>query len=241
MKKIKRKAQPICWTDARKQGFYNNLRDDKGEIRLRWLYTCTDKSDHKSHIRKDLLASSESCCAYCGKRITLEEMDVDHYLPKEAFEYLSYCWENYLPACKPCNQNKKRDYVPDSMKKLLLKDSVITSLPISYEKYNDQKILIKHTKRLLEPSFDEPSAHLDFDVLSHNYTPKTEIGKETNLIFFDNEENVKRFSAMSEAVENLLRGNHNDPLNYIQNHFIKPFGFEVYYLAYYEYWREFYL
>ena len=184
MKKIIRKPQPTCWTDAKKQGFYADLRDDKGKIRPRWLYTCIDKIDNESHIRKELLASSECCCAYCGKRITLEEMDVDHYLPKEAFEYLSYCWENYLPTCKPCNQNKKRDYVPDSMKSLSIKDSVINSLPTSYESYNDQKILAKHTKRLLKPTFDEPSDHLEFDVLSHNYKAKTEIGEETKSRFF---------------------------------------------------------
>jgi hypothetical protein len=90
MKAIVRAEQPDCWTDVKKIGWYANLRDEKGRIRPRWLTTCLDE-EGISIIRKTLWEMSDECCAYCGKHLKLSEMDVEHYLPKEAFAFLAYC------------------------------------------------------------------------------------------------------------------------------------------------------
>ena len=51
-------------------------------------------------------------CAYCGKAITLREMQVDHFLSMETGPAIAYgrgeidSLDNYLPACRSCNYRK---------------------------------------------------------------------------------------------------------------------------------------
>lgn len=44
-------------------------------------------------------------CAYCGKEITLSEMQVDHMEPKRIGGADTF--ENYNPACRRCNHYKR--------------------------------------------------------------------------------------------------------------------------------------
>ena len=88
--------------------------------------TCKD-ADGISIIRKQLLKMSNSSCAYCGKKIGNSSLDVDHYLPLSQFQYIAYCWDNLIPACKACNQSSKRDFIPSSLKKIkIVEDSYRT-------------------------------------------------------------------------------------------------------------------
>ncbi len=214
MKTIVRTARPDCWMDVKIIGWYANLRDDKGKISARWTTTCLD-DDGISAIRKALWTMSEKCCAYCGKQLKLSEMDVEHYLPKEAFEYLAYCWENYLPSCKRCNQNLKGTYVPSTLQEKILKDPVILHLKAE-ERYDKTSVLMACLDRIIDPSFDNPSEHLTFDVLLHGYIPKTAIGICTNNYFFNDKEVADDLEKISESVRELIVGGHSNPLQYIQ-------------------------
>lgn len=238
MKQIERVAKPDCWTDEKLNGFYSNLRDSHGDIRPRWTNTCLDENG-VSRIRLALHGMSNECCAYCGKKIQLNEMDVEHFLPKETFEYLAYCWENYLPSCKSCNQTLKHNFIPNSLKNRLLKDVEIDFLP-DFETYNKEEILGNCNDRLIDPSFDEPSEHLEFNPINNSYSRTTEIGAFTFLTFFHNEDFANKINNISLAVKDLINGGHNDPYGFIQEHFIKSYGYEFYYSAYYEFWANFY-
>ncbi|MCS7199046.1 MAG: HNH endonuclease [Caldimicrobium sp.] len=44
-------------------------------------------------------------CFYCGKRVSPEELTMDHRLPLSQWGYSSR--ENIVPACKDCNTKKK--------------------------------------------------------------------------------------------------------------------------------------
>ena len=61
-------------------------------------------------------------CAYCGRKITLKEMQVDHYYPKRmpslslaygGFDVESF--ENMMPSCRACN-HYKRDDLPENFR-----------------------------------------------------------------------------------------------------------------------------
>ena len=51
-------------------------------------------------------------CAYCGKEITIQEMQADHVIPMEFYESYKAVGkdidtiENMLPACRSCNNYK---------------------------------------------------------------------------------------------------------------------------------------
>jgi len=75
-------------------------------------------------------------CAYCGTEITLRQMQVDHLIPMEFYEaYMALGQDldqldNFLPACRSCNNYKHtltlekfRDAL-ERMPDVLIRDSV---------------------------------------------------------------------------------------------------------------------
>ena len=61
-------------------------------------------------------------CAYCGVKISIEEMQVDHFWP----QFLAHCQrnrdnnrpENLMPSCRKCN-NFKSAWRPEAFRKEL--------------------------------------------------------------------------------------------------------------------------
>ena len=62
--------------------------------------------------RQAIYSKTDGHCAYCGKPIALNKMQVDHVMPVKF--YASYkakgidvnCIDNMMPACKSCNHYK---------------------------------------------------------------------------------------------------------------------------------------
>ena len=60
-------------------------------------------------------------CGYCGKEITIKEMQVDHMIPKSAVYYQLrkdenaiekiHCFDNLMPTCRRCNHYKRADNI----------------------------------------------------------------------------------------------------------------------------------
>ena len=53
-------------------------------------------------------------CAYCGKKIELKDMQVDHIVPKRAWytgmtDDQIECIDNFNPACRRCNHYKRAE------------------------------------------------------------------------------------------------------------------------------------
>jgi hypothetical protein len=70
------------------------------------------------YIRKALLESSASKCAYCETKLDEESkyMEVDHFNCKKDFGHLVVNWINLVPACKRCNGNKSsHNVITDGM------------------------------------------------------------------------------------------------------------------------------
>jgi 5-methylcytosine-specific restriction endonuclease McrA len=55
--------------------------------------------------RELVYAKYNGRCAYCGHKITLSEMQVDHIIPKRSGGTDSL--DNYNPACRTCNHYKR--------------------------------------------------------------------------------------------------------------------------------------
>lgn len=241
MKKLRRSNPPDCLDNdieksrQKKIKFYDNLRDKSGNIRDRWNSTCKDK-DGISKIRKKLLEMSEGHCAFCGVKIDDTQMDVEHFLPKEGFEYLSYCWENYLPSCKTCNQNHKGTFIPESLKNKELIESILSSKFPNTEIYKHKDILKETVDRIIEPTFDNPEEHLEFLPEFLMYDTKTAIGKITNNMFFKHKEVTKKWQELSKFIQEIVKNSAN-PEDIVQS-YINLSGFAFISLKFLDYWLE---
>lgn len=68
----------------------------------------------------------DGLCAYCGQRITIKEMQVDHMIPKSAIEYSKdvdifekvHSFDNLMPSCRRCNHYKRSDDLEGFRKKM---------------------------------------------------------------------------------------------------------------------------
>jgi len=245
MKELKRVSPPDCFDNSIKKSkeqkikYYKNLRDSKGNIKNRWTTTCKDNQDKISKIKKRVFDISNGKCAYCGKNITLSEMDIDHFLPKESFNYLAYCFDNYLPSCKVCNQNVKGSFTPKSLKvKKIIEDILKNESEIEYDLIYDKNYIfntVAKNDRLLEPSFDKPSEHLEFNCEFLFYEAKSKIGETTIATFFDKKEIAKEWEKISLHIKDLVLLNASK--NTIDN-FADLHGYEFLCNEFYNYWIE---
>ena len=76
----------------------------------------------KKDIRKKVYEKFKGHCAYCGKSIVYEDMQVDHFIPKRSrVEELDYVGEkdvinginNLMPSCRRCNHYKRSYSIKD--------------------------------------------------------------------------------------------------------------------------------
>lgn len=62
-------------------------------------------------LRAKILLKYNGHCAYCGKTIAYDEMQVDHLIPQRLKEKYGEdkieCFENYMPSCRRCNHYKR--------------------------------------------------------------------------------------------------------------------------------------
>jgi 5-methylcytosine-specific restriction endonuclease McrA len=54
--------------------------------------------------RKQVFEKYDGHCAYCGKEITMKEMQIDHFTP-QVYEGTDDI-ENLMPTCRDCNNYK---------------------------------------------------------------------------------------------------------------------------------------
>ena len=54
--------------------------------------------------RAQVYAKYDGCCAYCGRRITFRELDIDHFVPKSKGGGNEL--QNLFPSCQRCNRMK---------------------------------------------------------------------------------------------------------------------------------------
>lgn len=104
--------------------------------------------------------------------------------------------------------------------------------------YNKEEMLnnICRESRIIEPTFDDINNHLEFDPEFFFYRAKSNMGENTNLMFFDKPEFIEELEKMSEVVRKAVK-KYDDSYSVIQ-YFIELTGYEFYYNKFYEYWRN---
>jgi len=72
-------------------------------------------------MRKSVYDKFNGRCAYCGKEITIKEMQIDHIVPKRLFltSKEADTYENLFPSCSRCN-HYKRGGTPEYLREMLL-------------------------------------------------------------------------------------------------------------------------
>jgi len=170
MKRLVRANPPDNWdgnnpkAKSRIFGWYESVLTSNN-IPSRWITEDVD-DEGDSIVRKHLLSMSRNCCSYCGKRIS-RECEVDHYLPKQPFRFVAYCWHNYLPACRACNGSKS-NYIPPALNDRKIIDSILKE-DIRFQGdshlFYDENLFATIEERLFHPMFDEPSEHFSFETL----------------------------------------------------------------------------
>lgn len=64
-------------------------------------------------LREAVYHKYDKHCAYCGKEITTKDFQVDHLIPVQRERFGKYTeeqlerFENYMPACRRCNNYKR--------------------------------------------------------------------------------------------------------------------------------------
>jgi uncharacterized protein (TIGR02646 family) len=58
----------------------------------------------KRVIKRSMLEKQNSRCAYCHKKLTIEQATIDHIVPRSNGG--KGLWNNLCIACRPCNVKK---------------------------------------------------------------------------------------------------------------------------------------
>lgn len=232
MKKIK-KIKP-SWYNLDKIENYINLRGADGQILSRW----NTKTKHNSDFKDHLIALTNGECVFCGKY--LDDWDVEHYLPKTIFNYLTYSYNNLFPCCTECNQKLKKTYYPPSLnnQRFLADHHCINCIPnVTLDLYDKNKFLLNNVERLVEPSFDNPEDHLFFSPLTCQYEYKSLVGKKTVEMFFsDNRNFTKKLQELSHNI--LLLVSEGKSLEEVkQLYSVQGYSYHIEKL--YNYWKDF--
>jgi uncharacterized protein (TIGR02646 family) len=205
MKALPRPGAPDCIsTDTEERTRihrerYANLRFPSGGFRDLWNLLDKDESGVGA-VRRALLALSGGECAYCGRDVGNDHMQVDHILPKEEFPFLAYAWENLLPSCDACNRRKK-SYVPPSLQKKRVVERCLVEDQAHDFVFDKPRLFgeIARAERLVDPSFDDPAEHIELLFDFATYRPKDRMGQITHARLLRHPEIDERLAKVREA------------------------------------------
>ncbi|MBY3101151.1 endonuclease [Rhizobium laguerreae] len=144
----------------------------------------------ESAVKVELERLFHGKCAYCESFFaSTQPVDVEHYRPKGEVEgvadhpgyyWLAMDWSNLLPSCIDCNRRREQkapDVAIGSIVKLLsggefdrtrkMSLGKSSAFPLATERgraRNPEDTLISEQRLLLDPTRDDPRAHLTFHI-----------------------------------------------------------------------------
>ena len=133
--------------------------------RAKQLWKHTTVRRHVHPVLKSALAEMApglERCMYCGDN---QGTDIDHFEPVHVNPLRTFDWSNHLLACSLCNSHLKRDLFP------LADDG---------------------TPLLIDPSSEDPAAHLHLSLAAGEYIQLTDRGDVTIKVFGLNREILAR-------------------------------------------------
>ncbi|MFC8841823.1 HNH endonuclease [Streptomyces griseoincarnatus] len=119
-----------------------------------WKHTTVRRHVHPA-LRTALaeMAPGLERCMYCGDN---QGTDIDHFEPVRENPLRTFDWSNHLLACSLCNSHLKRDVFP---------------------------MAADGSPLLIDPSSEDPAAHLHLSLATGVYMDLTNRGKETIKVF----------------------------------------------------------
>ena len=97
----------------------------------------------------EAMSTGRQRCMYCEDSAAT---DIEHFWPKSKYPERAFTWINYLLACSCCNSNHKREQFPLDA----------AGAPL-----------------LIDPTVEDPRAHLVLSVRTGKYRPRTRGGQES--------------------------------------------------------------
>ncbi len=133
-------------------------------------------------------------CAYCERRLSAGDWDVEHFRPKgrvreredhPGYYWLAYTWENLYPSCTSCNQRRKDPPLYDD-RVTIASAGKGDQFPVLNEQNRVMEpapleALDREQPLLLDPCQDNPEKHLTYDILGfiHPHSPGDLRAQET--------------------------------------------------------------
>ena len=117
------KASFMSWSSATRYAWQNHQFKaimQYNEQTMEWIrsYMPSKRASIKGDMRREVYAKCGGHCAYCGKKIDISEMQVDHVESHYRHQGKDEI-ENYLPACRDCN-GLKSDYLLEEFRNVLI-------------------------------------------------------------------------------------------------------------------------
>jgi uncharacterized protein (TIGR02646 family) len=112
-----------------------------------------NRAFHEIRTVLEAMASGRQRCMYCEDN---EGTDIDHFKPKSAYPLDAFTWSNFFLGCSRCNSNYKRTLFPVDASSCAL---------------------------LVDPSVDDPLAHLDLSLSTGLFIAKTAKGSASINVF----------------------------------------------------------
>ena len=177
MLRVKKPKPPKFLTSRRSEAaieikkiidWYKNYQPKKGNFPF---------SAYKNQAIKEALEKVfHGKCAYCETRYGAgSNVDVEHFRPKSevknsdidnpslGYYWLALAWENLLPSCQSCNRRWKRKLFGKEKTELTGKGTLFP-LENPKKRARNTRQLLAEKPLLLHPYFDNPDAHLNFEV-----------------------------------------------------------------------------
>lgn len=137
------------------------LRDNGAKVRerggtgaaARQVWKAADAAKREVRLLLEQMAHGVQRCMYCEDNLGT---DIDHFQPMAKAPLRTFDWENHLLACSYCNSNVKRDAYPCDAEGACL---------------------------LVDPSAEDPGAHLMLLLASGEYLARSPKGEQTILVF----------------------------------------------------------
>jgi len=110
----------------------------------------------------ETMAAGRARCMYCEDD---RGTDIEHFYPKATYPHRAFAWDNYLLACGHCNSNLKREQFP---------------------------LDAAGQPALLDPTVDDPTAHLAFLPNNGKFQPIGSKGEPSIEVFALNDDTPPR-------------------------------------------------
>lgn len=170
MRRLIKSAEPEEYKLQKKKLEEKNY--DKTEVS--WFLTKL----RKTNIPKILMEETQSKCAYCETKITLQNYSLEMFYPRSKFKEKAYEWINLFICCSNCNSYKANKFPMD----------------------NEGKPLLIH------PFIDDPEEHLVVAFEDGSLKPLTERGEITIDIIGLNRFDLRfRRKSAIDSIESIIK------------------------------------